>query len=312
METVKTKAYMAALLYACIVGFSFLGTKTCVEVTTPLITLIWRYNMGCVGGLILIISGIVRIKFKGRDSKKLILPAAFYIGFMAVQAIGLNLATSIEGGIVFAMVPIFAQGIAFFLLRERTSALQNVFILISVAGIVIMYTWGSVGLGDINPAGFFILLLSSLLMAFSNVFMRYARTEFKALEVGCCIVIMGCIFFNLVFIANFLLKGIFPLTQYISPFTGGRGGAFTLAILYLGIPCMLFTSTLITYALSRIEAVKGTIFGNLSLVIAVLAGMLLRGEPFFLYHFISTFLIIAGVIGTNIFTEKTTLSGGKL
>ncbi len=303
MRSVNTKAYIAALLYAFIVGFSFLGTKTCVEVTTPLLTLVWRYNMGCLGGLILIIFGIVRFSIKGRDSKKLLLPAAFYIGFMAVQALGLSLATSIEGGIVFAMVPIFAQGAAFFLLKERTSFLQNVFIIISIAGIVIMYAWGSVGLGDINPIGFFVLLLSSLSMALSNVFMRYARAEFKALEVGCCIVIMGCVFFNIVFLLNVFFKGM-PVAQYISPFNQEMGGAFLVAIIYLGIPCMLFTSALITYALSRIEAVKGTIFGNLSLVIAVLAGMLLKGEPFFIYHFISTFLIVIGVIGTNIFSIK--------
>ena len=63
---------------------------------------------------------------------------------------------------------------------------------------------------------------------------------------------------------------------------------------------MLFSSTLITYALAHIEAVKGTIFGNLSLLIAIIAGILIRSEPFMLYHFICSAFIVIGVIGTNL------------
>lgn len=304
MDLKKTRAYTSAILYASIVGLSFLGTKTCLEVTTPLVTLVWRYNAGCLGGILLIIFGFVRIRLKDRNYKNLLLTAAFYIGFMGIQTLGLKFATSIEGSIVFAMVPIFAQGVAYFMLKEKTTVKQNIFIIVSIAGIVLMYTWGTVGQGSLNPSGLFILLISSLLMSISNVFMRYVRAEFKAMEVGCCIVIMGCILFNLVYMGFSLFEGTFTLSEYISPFKGQMKGAFILAILYLGIPCMLFTSSLITYALSHIEAVKVTLIGNFSLVIAVIAGMIIRNEPFLLYHFICTFIIIAGVVGTNISSMK--------
>lgn len=79
----------------------------------------------------------------------------------------------------------------------------------------------------------------------------------------------------------------------------------TVAIVYLSIPCMLFTSALITYTLSNMEAVKATIFGNLSLLIAIFAAIIVRDEPFFMYQFICTALILIGVIGTNVSEMKS-------
>ena len=123
-----TKAYTAAILYATIVGLSFLGTKTSVGITTPLLTLVWRYNMGFIGALLLILLGIVKISFKEKDIKGLILASSFYIAFMGIQTFGLTKATSIEGSIIFAIVPIFVQVFAFIILNERTTLIQNLFI----------------------------------------------------------------------------------------------------------------------------------------------------------------------------------------
>ena len=300
--SVTTKAYTAAILYATIVGLSFLGTKTSVGITTPLLTLVWRYNMGFIGALLLILFGIVKLSLKGKNIRGLLLASSFYIAFMGIQTLGLTKATSIEGSIIFAMVPIFVQVFAFFILKERTTLIQNFFIVITIIGIIILYAWGSIKLSEINPYGILILIISSLCMALSNVYMRYARKDFKAMEVGSFIAILGCIVFNIIFIISKLLANVD--NPYFSPFTSERGITFTIAIIYLGIPCMLLTSTLITYALSHIEAVKGTIFGNPSLLIAIIAGILVRNEPFMLYHFICTALIVIGVIGTNIDFKK--------
>ncbi len=297
---INKKAYAAAIAYATIVGFTYLGTKTCLGITTPLLTLSWRYDMGCAAALILIALGFVRFSFKGKDLRGLFLAASFYLGFMGIQALGLTMATSIEGGIVFAVVPIFVQIIAYFMLKEKTVFVQNISILVTVFGIILLYVWGSAGFGKINPIGFLLLLLSSLSMGFSNVFMRYVRKDFKAPEVGCFIAIFGCIVFNLLGFIIAASKGIFSFHYYISPFTSGSGHTFLLAVLYLGIPCMLLTSSLITYALSHLEAVKGTVFGNLSLLISIIAGIAIRQEPFMIYHLVCTILIVMGVIGTNI------------
>lgn len=304
------KVYSAALAYGTIVGFSFLGTKTCVTLTTPLLTLVWRYNAAFAMAVLLIIFGVVKLDFRGKNLRNLILTALFYIGFMGIQALGLTLATSIESGIVFAVIPIFAQIIAFFLMGERTTWLQNMFVVMSVAGVIIMYIWGSAGLGEINPLGFFILLLSSISMAVCNVMMRYVRKEFRPMEVSCCIAALGCGLFNLTALFAALTgsggaaEGMGGLEWYLSPLTADSAWQFIIAILYLGIPCLLFTSALLTYTLVYLPAVQGTIFGNLSVVFAIFAGMLLLNEPFYAYHLVCTVMIVAGVLGTSLAAKK--------
>ena len=77
-----------------------------------------------------------------------------------------------------------------------------------------------------------------------------------------------------------------------------------IATAYLGIGCILLSAHLMSYMLSKMEAVKGTIFGNLSTAISIVAGVVILGEPLKWYHVVCTVLIIAGVIGLC-------LSGGK-
>lgn len=303
--TAKTKAYIAAILYATIVGFSYLGTKTSVEITTPLLTLTWRYNMGFLGALALILLGIVRFDFRGKNLKNILLASSMYIAFMGLQTLGLMRVTSIEGSIIFPIVPIFVQIFAFFILKERIVPLQTAFIILSVTSVIILYVWGSVGLGQMDPLGFMILVIASICMALSNVYMRSVRKDFKALEMGSFIVILGAVFFNLILWIQILTDGSMAGAVYFSPFTSGSGLIFFIAIVYLGIPCMLFTASLITYALAHLEAAKATIFGNLSLLIGIVAGILVRGEPFFVYHFICAALIVVGVIGTNWVGQET-------
>lgn len=292
--------------FGIIVGFSFLGVKICVGVTTALLTIVWRYNAAFLGAALLLLSGVVRIDLRGRNRSRLFLTAVFYITFMILQAWGLTMATSVESGIVFAVIPVFAQIIAFFFLGERTTLLQTFFVLLSVTGVVVMYGWGAAGLGQMDPLGFFILLLSSLSLGASNVMMRYVRGEFGPLEVSSCIAVLGFAVFNLAALLLMLKEGL-GAAWYLAPLLSGRAAAFVTAELYLGIPCLLLTSALTTYSFKYLTAVQGAIFGNLSVVISIFAGILLLREPFYIYHLFCTAMILAGVAGTSLAGRK---SGG--
>ena len=46
-------------------------------------------------------------------------------------------------------------------------------------------------------------------------------------------------------------------------------------------------------------------------VIAIIAGIIIRNEPFMMYHLICTALIVIGVIGTNINFSKAKLSDSE-
>jgi len=287
------KVYGSAVLFSLIVGFSFIGVKTCVSVATPLETLTFRFNFAFLATLFVVLVGLIKIDLKGKPKKKLALTAALYLGFMVFQTIGLVFSTSIESGIIFAIVPILAKIIASLFLKENTNWKQNVFVCMSVAAVITMFVLGASDL-SVNIVGLVILLLSSASMACSNVMMRYVRGVYKPFEISFFITGGGCILFNLATIVIGIKNG--TLGDYFEPLSHMN---FVLATAYLGIPSTLISALIMAYMLSHMEAVKATIFGNLSTAISIVAGVIVLGEPLQIYHIVCTLLIVVGVIGLS-------------
>lgn len=298
MDKRLIKIYGAALLFSTLVGFSFIGVKSMVGYATTLEILTYRYNFAFLGMLGLLVIKGKQLRFKGKKKKNLFYTAFFYIGFIVLQAIGLIYTTSIVSGIVFALVPIIAKIIASVFLGEKSTGTQNFFVLVSVGALIIMILLNAKGI-DANMIGTILLLLSSTSMAVSNVYMRYVRGTFSPMEISFAISLIGFSCFNIVTIINELRTG--TLTDYFQVL---NNPGFLIASGYLGIFCTLITAFLISYMLANMEAVKATIFGNLSTAISLIAGVVLLKEPLEIYHIICTALIILGVVGVSVFGKK--------
>ncbi len=289
------KIYTASIVFTLLVGFSFLFSKLAVGVATPLELITFRFDFAVLGIMAAMAMGAVRVGFKGKSIRKVMPVAVFYGGFIVLQAIGINYSTSVEGGIIFAIIPIITMIIAAFLLKEKTSALQKIFVFMSVAGVILMIVSSTGNVGGLNLKGLIILFLSSLSMAFCNVFMRQIRRDFTPTEISFVIVVFCCLLVNGYVIGIGLQNG--TLFQYFEPMLDWK---FAVSVIYLGITCTFLTSLLISYMLAHMEAVKATLFGNLSTAISILAGVLIFKEPLTGYHLICTVLIIAGVMGTSV------------
>jgi len=291
-ETAKT--YGSGLLFAILVGFSFVGLKTMVQFANALEVITYRYTFAFVALMICLIFRIIKIELRGKPIiKKAVPTASFYILFMILQAAGLKFATSIESGIIFAIIPIFASILSAVIMKEKATIAQSLFMMLSISSLIVMILFGATNL-HINFLGVSLLLLSSLCMAINNVLMRYLRSEFKAMEMTTVIIFEGFILLNLICITWEIISG--NLGNYFSLITNPT---FVLAGAYLGIPCTLISAALMAYIVGRIIAVKATIFGNLSTAISIVAGALVLREPLYWYHILCTSLIIAGVIGIS-------------
>ena len=97
---------------------------------------------------------------------------------MALQVVGLLFSTSVEGAIIFAVIPIAVKIIASIFLNEKSTWLETVFICLTVLALLVMIIMGATDV-TIDPLGTVLLVLSSLAMALSNVFMRYARNDYQ-------------------------------------------------------------------------------------------------------------------------------------
>lgn len=292
IESVKT--YGSGLLFAVLVGFSFLGLKQMVQYGNAIEVIAFRYTFAMIALVICLALRIVRVDFKGKPVFKKALPvASFYILFMLFQAAGLKFATTIESGIFFAIIPILASVLSSVVLKEKPSFVQSLFMLLSISALIVMILCGATSL-HLNAQGIILLLISSLCMAINNVFMRYLRMQFTAIEMTSVIIVSGFVILNLICIVWSLIHG--NLMDFFALATHPK---FVIAGIYLGIPCTLISAALMAYMIRRVVAIKATIFGNLSTAISIVAGVMVLHEPLYWYHILCTILIIIGVIGVS-------------
>lgn len=306
----KIKLYSVALIYTFSIGFSFLAIKKCIPFANSLTILTYRYDFALLGVLVWLAlckaMGKLPENKKDRPKSKLYLTAGFYVGFMALQITAMFFATSIEGSIVFAVVPILAKIIARIFLGEKSTLLQNIFVVITVSALIVLIILEATDLSMSFP-GLIIMLAASLSMAISNVFMRYVRGTFKPIEITKTIAVGGFVLFNVISIIRAAVTDDFD--SLISPITHPQ---FLIAISFLGIFCILLSAQFMAYMLAHMEIVQSTIFGNASTAISIIAGAVLLGEPLTVYHIICALLILTGVIGLSLAPAPAENSGKKL
>ncbi|MFD6441674.1 EamA family transporter, partial [Peribacillus sp. NPDC060186] len=101
------KAYFAAIVYAIIIGFSFIFTKITLIEASPLDTLAHRFTMAFLIAIIVKLYRRTSVKMSAKDTLK-ILPLVFLypILFFTFQVFGLVYTSSSEAGIIQATIPI--------------------------------------------------------------------------------------------------------------------------------------------------------------------------------------------------------------
>ena len=240
------------------------------------------------------VKGRTPVRIKNFGHAGLWLVVFLYIGFMVLQVVGLELSTSVEGSILFAIIPIFAKILARLILGERSSLIQDLFMSLSITALIVMLVLGASDL-EFNLAGAALLVTASAFMAGSNVLMRQIKGQFSPFEITFAISVSGFIVFAAVALVQGAVSGTLSETLALA---GNRD--FMLATAYLGIFCIMMTSQLMSYMMAHMPAVQGTLYGNLSTAISIVAGVVILSEPLEAYHILCTLLIIAGVIGISV------------
>ncbi|HEY2492723.1 MAG TPA: DMT family transporter [Paenibacillus sp.] len=294
-------AYLAALLYAIIIGFSFIFVKMTISAAHPLDVLAHRFTVSFFAASIPVIFGWIPIRIKLKDLRA-ILPLALLspILFFAFQAFGLMNASSSEAGIIQASVPIFTLLLASYFLKERSSGLQKISLLVSVAGVIFIFVMkGGSGSTSGNFQGVLLLLLSAISFAGYSVLARPLTRSFKPMELTYVTLGVGFILFNIMAVGKHSAAG--TLNEFMLPLTDI---SYIGALLYLGVLSTMVTTLLSSFALSRIEASKMSVFSNFSTLVSMFAGAMFLSEQLRYYHIIGAMMIIVGVLGTNFLGHK--------
>ncbi|WP_145153302.1 DMT family transporter [Paenibacillus xylanexedens] len=308
MNTTHTRgyAYIAAILYAAIIGLSFLFVKMTVTVAHPIDVLAHRFALSLIVVSIPVIFGWIKIRLSLRDLWRIIpLGLLSPVLFFAFQAFGLVSSNSSEAGIIQAMAPVFTLVLASVFLKERTSTMQKLFLLLSVAGVVFIFMMQGNGMSVGNLKGIALLLLSTVCFAGYGVLARPLTQKYKPMELTWVTLMVGCIVFNAASLIRHASSG--SMMDYIKPL---GDSSYLGALAYLAILSTMISTLLASYALTHLEASQMSVFSNLSTLISIVGGAWILHEPVSGYHFIGALLIITGVLGTNMSGRKHRLVSG--
>ena len=137
----NTKAYLAALSFSAIIGFSFLFTKIALGYASPLTNLAHRYTIAALVMVVLHQTKHIKVSLSRKDILSILPMSLFYpLLFFIFQSFALKDISSSEAGILQALVPaFFTLLLASAFLKEKTSLLQKFFLFLSVAGVVFIF-----------------------------------------------------------------------------------------------------------------------------------------------------------------------------
>ncbi len=309
-EVSKISLYAAGIAFTLSIGFSFFGIKQCVPYGDTLTIICYRYVAALISVLLWI--GIAKALGRypkaepGRPKQKLYMTAAFYIAFMILQIMAMFFATSIEGAIVFAMVPIFAKIIGRIVLGEKSTRLQMFFIVMTVSALIVLIILNATDI-ELNITGLIMMTIACIFMGCQNVSARYIRGVFRPIEITETIAVGG----SFVFIGASLIRAAYTgdWNALIEPL---RHPTFIIWVSFLGVFCILLSAQFMAYMLAHMEIIQSTVFSSASTLVSIIAGALILGEPLRWYHFICGAIILAGVVGLMLAPAKAENAGKSL
>ena len=275
-------------------GLSYLFTNEAGQTASALALLGWRFLVAALFLLILFVIGLIRVNFKGKSIKYVLLAAIFSpVLYFLGETLGINLTTASESGAFLASIPVMALIAATLILKEKPSKHQIVGIAITVSGVLLSVM--AVGISaSFSVLGYAMLFLAVLSYALYCVYVDKA-SHFTGVELTVVMILLGFLVFASLAIGEAIVHQ--NLSQLIIlPF---ENKTFALAILYQGIGCSVLAFFLSNVAIAKIGVNRTASFIGVSTAVAIVFGVLILGESFTGLQIFGVLAIMIGVYTSN-------------
>ena len=288
------KAILAALFCHIFWGFSFLASRTALNSAQVFVLLSHRFLLSFL--LLNLIPGQLKRLRAQKPGKRqlaglvllgLLQPVLYFFG----EQFGLLHSTTIFSGVMIAMIPVASTLAAAPILKEKPSALQLLFALLSVGGVI------GVGLmsknsGALEPIGVAALILAVLSAAGYTLLARSLSKSATPFSRTYAMTGVGAAVFTV--LALIRCRG--DLGAYLAPFSGTP---YLLSVLYLSLFCSALCFFLSHYAITRLSVARETVFSNLTTAVSVFAGAVFLHEPFSAIGVLCCLMILVGIYGVQ-------------
>jgi len=298
------KAYAAGVAWSSIFGLSFLVTKGALEAFSPVTLLFLRLALASVALGLLALAGVVKLGYRGKPKLPLVLICVFQpILYFTFETFGLQEVASSTAGLIIGALPAAVAALSVPLLREHLSGRQVAGLVLSIAGVALVVMAGDAGAAVPDTLRGVLLVVGAMLSAaFYNVYSRKASVRYSPAETTFAMMATGAVFFGLLVVVEGATSG------WAGIFSGTTVAALG-AVAYLGILSSVVAFFLVNLSLSRLKAAQASIFGTLTTLVSLVAGVLLRGEPFGMVQVLGASGIVLGVWLTNARSGQGQLAG---
>jgi drug/metabolite transporter (DMT)-like permease len=300
----RTANYLAGIGYAVIFGFSFLFTKSALGNLAPFELLFCRFSLASASMAILLALRLVksglRTKIASRRGLRdlaitcLCQPLLYF----TAETFGVRESSSSVAGVVIGAIPAGVAVISVWMLKERLSLRQAISLAASIFGVaLIALASGGSAQGSGSVKGFLFLLGAVASATLYNIFSRKTSRWFTPFETTFAMMLTGTFVFGIAALAGGAASGTLAGLPE-------RALASWQGIAYLGLLSSVVAFFLMNFTLSRMPASQSVVFTSLASVVAMAAGVLIRGESFGLLQAFGSAAIILGVWGTNMLPRK--------
>lgn len=214
--------------------------------------------------------------------------------YMFFETAGISMTTGITTGVILALAPVFSCICESFVLHEKSSLLQKVFLGIGIVGVIYIAVNTNTNDGHNTVSGIVFLFLAVISGQLYSVFSRKSSAHFNAFEVSYVTCMLGTVVFNLINVIRHIING--TLLHYFDPFLQPR---YLLAFAYLSILSTIVATTLNNYALSKVKVSTISAFGGVSTLVTIAAGVLLNDEKLYPFHLLGLLLIVIRMVGVS-------------
>lgn len=294
--------YLCVIFRNIIYGSSVFFTRDLLENTDVLDVLSIRFLLSSLIFLLLMSCGVIKVNFKGKNLKYIFLAGLFEpVLYFWFETVGYDNTSAIIGAIITATGPIVTVFTQYFILKEKNTWVQNIFVLCGVAGATYIIVNTKTGDGNNSVLGMVFVFLA---VAVGTLYSAYSRKtsgtkEFSAMEITCFTAFMGAVAFNSINIVRHLYAG--DIKNYFAPLTDSKN---LVGFFFLAVISTIVATLAGNYALSKIPPSRIGAFGGVSTITTITLGVLVEGEKLYMYHVIGATLTIICIFGVNYFRKK--------
>ena len=291
----KSMPYILIVIRALIYGPSYLIVGKLLESTGVFDVLAMRFLLTAIFFLILKLTGIIHISFRGKNLRFLILTALCEpCGYFIFETFGVKGTTTVVTGLLLAMSPVVIIILETLFLKEKTTVLQKLCLLIRIMGGVVVVAF-STSSGKNTVWGIISLVLTMICNAGFCIASRKSSQEFTSFEITFFASVFGAVMFNGINVGIHAVNG--TLSTYFAPLFNSQNW---IPLLYLSLIYSVIATVMSNYCYAKIQASLAAALGGISTIVTIVVGVLFNHETLYLYHVVGTVMILGGALCMNL------------